>query len=328
LTADTGLRRTKAPARQVEALKPSDKLRSPDEPDEVEKDLESARRELAALKSATPDMAVTFVGERVLSVPIATVLPLQQDAQTRLVTQWRARNPKIAAPGTVEIPGMGRFDSAPTSFREPSEAEAQAHNAEVDLAFKRFDNYLGSWRSWVARNFRTVRLDLVLENSGTAPAEDVDLVIWTEANGVFRAKRPKPPMQPEGPKWRSRFDSSFESLGPRLPIVDAFRDFRDSTADIEGPKIDESEPKSAEFKVRRAKHLVPCPLPVVFFEFSGDEDVRSFGINFTLGAANMRDRRTGSLHIKVITAEAKPLPDPIEHDDSWPAEFADEDDTD
>lgn len=326
LTADTGLRRAKAPARQVETFKPADRLRSPDEPDEVEKDLASTRRELAAIKSAMPDMTVTFGGEKLLEFPFAAILPMQYDMRTRLLKEWRERNPRITAPGAIEIPGMGSFHTALAGFTEPSPSEADAHNSEVEQAYKRFGKYLDSWRDWVAGNFRTVRLDLVLENSGTAPAEDVDLVVWTEAKGVFRAKRPKPPSQPSVPKWRSRFDRPFEPL-VRLPIMDSFRNFRDSAAEIEGPEIDEGDPTSAEFKVRRVKHLVPCQLPVVFFTFNGDEDVKSFTITFTLGAANMRERKTGSLHVKVIPGEPKPLPEPIDHDDSWPDDFADEDGT-
>ena len=50
ITADTGLS-VKAPTRQIAVLVPDERLELDDEPDRAERDLESARRELAALRA-------------------------------------------------------------------------------------------------------------------------------------------------------------------------------------------------------------------------------------------------------------------------------------
>ena len=59
LSADLGLA-PKARSRRIELVAPSDALELPDEPDEVERELEKTRRELAEAKSATPDLSLTL----------------------------------------------------------------------------------------------------------------------------------------------------------------------------------------------------------------------------------------------------------------------------
>jgi hypothetical protein len=46
----------------MEVAMPADRLKLADEPDETERALETARRELAAAKSAAPKLRVTFEG--------------------------------------------------------------------------------------------------------------------------------------------------------------------------------------------------------------------------------------------------------------------------
>ncbi len=65
LTADTGLS-IKAPTRQVAVAAPDERLQRDDEPDEKERELDTARRELAALRAVAPSPKLTLAGEDVL----------------------------------------------------------------------------------------------------------------------------------------------------------------------------------------------------------------------------------------------------------------------
>ena len=59
LAADSGLA-TKARSRRIELVAPAEELELREEPDEVVRELEKTRRELAEAKSAAPDLTLTF----------------------------------------------------------------------------------------------------------------------------------------------------------------------------------------------------------------------------------------------------------------------------
>ena len=59
--------------------------------------------------------------------------------------------------------------------------------------FKKYKKYAEAWPSIVNRYRRSLELKFVLENSGTAPADDVHLNLWTGADGVWLEELPDLP---------------------------------------------------------------------------------------------------------------------------------------
>ena len=110
------------------------------------------------------------------------------------------------------------------------------------------------------------------------------------------------------PKPRNPFDFGitrpFEHFDPgslRLP-----------NDPIDGPNILENEPQSVRYTVKRVKHHVPCDLPVVYFQFDSDEDVRSCTVTYRLVAANIREPKKEDLHIKLSVSTPMEPPSPEE----------------
>lgn len=167
--------------------------------------------------------------------------------------------------------------------------------------------------------FRILTFSLVLENTGTMPADDVDLQLWTEASGTWLEKMPKLPAPPTIPKRRSPYD-----LGPivQMPFLNHLPSnaFLHPAANEDGPNISGGDSEQhVQYSIKRAKHHVPCELPVVCFQFNSDTDVSSFNVNVRMVAANIRKPKTGSLHVEVTrSAPAAPsLPGgAVDDDDS------------
>lgn len=310
LTSDTGLS-IKAPTRHVKAVALDDRLRMADEPDETERALEIARRELAETRSAEPNLRLAFATGSHLELSIQLASTFDEDTLKGLMAAWRARHPRATSTATeVGMPIGGLFQTPNLGFPGyVSEEDADESNREIDGLASAYENYLAEWPSIVNDCRRCIEINLVLENQGTGPADDVDLMLWTLANGVWREELPEPVEPPAMPRQRDRHDFA---LNAHLPAID-MSSLRMPDAPIDGPNIPEDDPTQARYVIKRVKHHVPCELPKVYFQFATDSDVSSFSINYRLVAANIRQPREHSLHIKLSqeAAGAPPTPEQV-----------------
>jgi hypothetical protein len=178
LSADAGLH-TKARSRRIEAVVPPDRLALPDEPDDVDRGLQKARRELAEAKRAMPDLNLTFGGRSTHArFDVQLVRTFDDTTLGQLQEAWRKRYPHIEpTPQSLLDPFGGeiRFPSFEGLPGYTSPEQAQKYNADVDQLRAIYEAYLKLWPSEINRRLRTLKFTLVLENIGTAPADDVDV---------------------------------------------------------------------------------------------------------------------------------------------------------
>jgi hypothetical protein len=329
VTDDTNLR-VKARARSVRVTKPDDALRLPDEPDEAERKLAAANRELAALKSAQPELRATLDGNAHTAFTVQLVKPLADEQTTALLAAWRARYPHVkATPETIHGPGglsvsLKMFDGLP-GFGYVSKEQADESNKARDQIFANYKQYLEVWHAIVNRRRSTLRMPLRLENAGSAPADDVHVEFWTEASGAWLEqphRRPKPPAL-----LKARDPLDFE-IRPFIPNIDHLPNIR-GVRELDGPEMVDGAPPSVRYWARRVKHGAPCDLPEVHFAFDTSEDVDSFTIHYRINAANIREAVEGQIGVKVeapapTEAPPPPPPEPLEHDGDYDEDGNDE----
>ena len=314
LTADTGLS-VKAPTRQVAVVTPDERLELDDEPDETERDLHNARRELAALRAVAPNLKLTIAGKNRMTGEVRRFTEFSATKLGRLLETWRSEHPHVEAPpDSVAIAGGGRISLAELAGFPGflSRKDAREHNATIDRVYGDYKTFLRRWPSRLNALTRCLDFQFVLENVGTAPADDVDLLISTEANGRWLEESPELPPTPTVPKPRSPLD-----VTPPHDFMRHYGGFDPGSLrrwddPIDGPNILEDEPRSVRYTVKRVKHHMPCDLPVVYFQFDSDGDVRSFTMRYVLVAANIRERQTDDLHVKLSVSGAMEPPSPEE----------------
>jgi hypothetical protein len=310
LSADVGLA-TKGRSRRVEVVSPDDGLELPDEPDEVERELAQARRELAEIKSAAPDLRLTFGdGETHSEYDVHLVTAIDDETRGQLLAAWRKRYPYAqGTPSTLTGPaGQGlSLNELMDSFRLISRKEDTDYNVGIDRVFQRYEEFLDSWPASVNAQRRILPFNLVLENGGTAPATDVDLEFWTDARGLWIEDLPKEPSVAPGLRdARSLFDRSV-----RMPYLDHLGEVRlaGMSRNEDGPNILDGPPQRVQYAVKRVMHHVPCGLPAVYFQFEDDDAIGSFTLHVRLVAANIRVPRTDPLH--VLVKRTGPVPPPL-----------------
>ena len=126
VTADAGLR-VKARGQRIEVIAPADDLAIDDEPDETERRLSAANHELAAYKSAAPDLRLTIEGELFIECKVHLVREFDTQTRARLFAEWHSQYPQGRLPGLPRLPGF-----------------ISAEDAEIDLVFGKYKKYLAS----------------------------------------------------------------------------------------------------------------------------------------------------------------------------------------
>ena len=290
-----------------------------DEPDDIERELEKAGREVIELKGAAPDLALTFGNAKThTTFQVRAVTDFDYQALGQLRDAWRKKHPHISGMQDFELPGgqvvsLSAFQGVP-GFVSP--ADAAEHNATIDGYYAQYDAFLKSWPSTLNHHFRILKFGLVLENTGTVPADDVDLQLGTDASGVWLHKVPKLPFPPTVPKRRSPYDLHLVDM-PFLNHLPS-NTFLHPAANEDGPNISgEGSEQRVQYSIKRVIHHVPCELPIVYFQFNLDSDVRSFNVNVRLVAANIRKPKTSSLNVEVTRSApvAPPAPGHTDDDD-------------
>ena len=320
LTDDTGLR-IKARGRRLEVVAPPESLRSDEEPDEVERELERARRELAEARSAVPDLRLTFEGGvDHLHLEWRPFAAFNAAEVAQLMANWRSRHPHVnPMPAAMKLPdgttfSMSVFAGLPGYHTAESAGKA---NAQIDRVAAEYEAYVRAWPEALNACARVLEFGLVLENAGTAPADDVDVRMTTAAAGQWIEERPELPQMPALPPPRDPFGTDFGSLLSRPPAFDLAA-IRRHDEPIDGPNIAKYDDAPAEvhWTVRRVKHHVPVALPSVYFQFHTTGAVASFAVDVRLVAANMRKPRTARLHVEIVQGEPRQTPPPGTFDPS------------
>lgn len=134
-TADLGLR-MKLPAHGLKGMAPNESDRLPDEPDESEKELIHARRELARYASRTPKLELMFADKKLFS----TITMIE--------------------PGPSSLPRLPR-------------AQLMGYVKEPDQ--ERFAAYQREFAVWAQQISLFFDCNLVIENAGTAEATNVSI---------------------------------------------------------------------------------------------------------------------------------------------------------
>lgn len=323
LSDDLGLN-IKAGSRRIEIVRPREELENRLEPDDVERELETTKRDLARFQNAAPRLQLAFAGSGTLGQFVVTLVrPFNYQELDRLKEAWRKEHPHIGVTPTAFPDMRGGISSLKMLEGFPgyvSEEDAQKRNAAIDRYFEKYCGYLREWPLLVNGLKRILPFNLVLENTGTAPADDIDVEFWTEAPGQWLEEPPALPAPPAVPRARSMFDSIADLQTPYL------RDFvvpglRDVSANEDGPHISgDDSGQRVQYIVKRVKHHVPCELPVVYFQFGADEDIGSFTVHVRLVAANITEPSMRTLDVKVSRGALTVPPVPGRTDDEGEAE--------
>jgi hypothetical protein len=301
VTGDFGLR-VKGRAHDLEVASLPEELKLSDEPDPDEKRIKELEREIRELKHAMPKLHVAFRdGGNLLEVTLRPPLMFSDEeirAEKKLI---RLKHKKIGPePETPGVPGVQEMFAR---LFPPSKEAVDRYNDDLDKFYANYDRWLSSkgYRENLLR--RTVRLELILENVGTAPANDIHIFLHfpdgfelqNSLNLGTRASEPAPPARPTGgiasESWPAVFPG-FTELGST-----SIRDIR--PRNISRPQIKRTSSYDVTITAEELKHQLFQPLDPLYGVFDSFEQAWSFGFDYEIVAANVPKPVPGHLDVVI-----------------------------
>lgn len=318
VTSDTGLTlRTKAQRLAIQTMRLSDEYKLPEEPDPEQARIRELETEIRELKATQPKLSVIFEDEHQHTVlALGPHVVPDPDIEDEALRELREQHPKLTPPQSNESEDLTTPRSAASLMRRfnlsnligPEDIEK--YNVRLEKFYEEYSRYLQKDLQHREIKSRSGKIQLWLLNSGTAPAEDIDVFLHFP-DGFQLAPRfrdaPKPPSPPDKPltELEKRMRSVGMGFDPTLfTPPHSFPDLRPSPEpNVSTPRIKRTNSYDVSYEVRYVKHGIRILLSELFIIFDSIESAHSFQIPYEILAANVPQKVAGELHVVVKEAQ-------------------------
>jgi rRNA-processing protein FCF1 len=301
ITNDLGAK-MKAKSLGVNFIIIPEQYRLDEELDETEKKLQSTQKELEELKYKLPKVSLNFKNgaNQLRIIPAKVKINPQEFFEQGAKEIRRKHTPlelEIKNPGFT---GVFPFRVSATMLTE-GEKQIKEHNSKLQKFYSAYDSYLRDMYRYAVYLTFCLEIELVLDNAGTSPAEDIDVNLQFPDRFKLVEELKEVPEEPKAPhKPKNILD--FERIFPIL-------DFKKLTDEIPPPqtlpairKLGKTSHYNVEIKAGDLKHNQTILLPKLYACYESIESMESFHIDYTLMISNIPKKIEGKLHV-IITRE-------------------------
>lgn len=304
ITNDVGPR-LKAKSLHIETLKLEDEYLLSTEPDETELKNIALRKELDEFKNRLPILKLYFKEKSNLATYkkgkvrvskeqfIERELDAAKTETPYLIFHTRESLKKYPA---LQLAAFGPFSLTENQINE--------YNNELDRYYDEYRKYLE--KAFTIFDFKnnSIQIDFLLNNSGTSPAEDIDIEIhfpdgfelYTEENQPNTGKKPSKPYRP-----KNSFDFGYsmgDSIG--MPIIRPPLHFTPEPLNTNKPTIEKTNSYNVTYHIKNLKHNQQFKLETLYAKFEDITLAKGFEIEYKLIISNLPKPITGKLNINFI----------------------------
>lgn len=314
VAADLGLR-LKAKYYQIETICLPDELKLVAELEQTEKRIKELEQEILELQRRIPKLELCFADRTDrLNYKVERFLP--EGIDINAVVQNRIEKLKQEYPKILEDQSSRQLNN-PSAMTigemygsdtpEILPTEISSYNKKLDEFYESYKQYLEEYISWLDVRCRVFLLEISIFNSGTCPAEDVDVsmhfpdgfVLCELSNLPDKPKEPQPPSQLVPRTRKDRLSLAMPSLAvSALPQISSFINSQNRTPpNISSPDIRRSNSYDVKLHVRKVKQNILESFDPMLIIFDSLAQVLSFQIDYQVIAANVPMAVTGKLHV-------------------------------
>ena len=283
-------------------LKLDDKYRLPYETSETVKKIKKLEQENSLLKNKIPELYLCFENDKELlnhSIP-SNSIPQKDFIKKELHNISIGLTPMDME--NIETLNNNDLITAINYQFAPTQEQIDTYNKNLNNYLNQYELYLNNLYNYNEMVACSFEVELILVNSGTVPAENIDIHIHfpdgfelIEKNEFpERPKKPKPPVKP-----KSKLDFS-----PMiLPNISNYSNigYIDNPKDIEilsnKPTIRKTNSYNVDFKREGLKHRYQKKLDTLLLIFSSRAEIKNFKIDYIVSAGNLPTSKKGKLNI-------------------------------
>ena len=301
VSADLGLS-IKSKAQNIKVLRPSETDRLAKELDVDEKRIRDLQKELAEVKNSIPELKLCFwksEKQNVFQIQLQQPIPFSEDEANVEMNRIRVEHPHFLISSKPKKIGEGL--SMQELLRSGvSQSQADNYNAELNSFYQDYDEYLRQRHEFENAMRRSITLEIGLENSGTVPADDIDVHLhFPDGFSLFDADEdlPQKPKPPEPP-------AELGTIGNLRLTVPSFQNLDYTKAlrlpsDISSPQIERTNSYDVRSQIKKAKHGYSLRIAKFLVQFDSYESAASFQIDYSISAANLPKAAYGHLSVVI-----------------------------
>jgi hypothetical protein len=301
----------KAAHYQIQLASLSEALRLAVEQDVLEKKNKELEAELLRYKSREPVLKVRFAnGESHSRFQIARTVNSDSESETALQSILAAAKAKCPLVELGPQSDSEVTNSTNNPFAEMAESVRKAteglqafgrqfyedYNVRARTYYRDYENYLRDTVEFKTLEARTIKLDLILCNTGTCPAEDIHVLLhFPDGFRLYDEDHlPKEPEEPATPSKEMNFFPDV-SLLSSLPDIHRLPRHRDPSL----PRIRKTNSYDVTLETGKLQHGFIWTFSPLYVTFDSRESPKSFSIEYALHAGNMIDVETGQLGVVI-----------------------------
>lgn len=298
----------KATHYRVQLATPSEALRLPPEPDELEKKNRQLEAELLRYKSREPALAVLFEGDEEhlrfqIRRPSDEVLDSEATIQSMLA-EAKAKCPLIERTAQRDSEATTLINPVAAAIAETMRTATEGlqaigrqfqedYNLRARTYYRDYEKYLRDSVEFKTLDTRTITLSLILSNTDTCPAEDIHVLLhFPDGFKLYDNEHiPEEPEEPSPPAREMNLLSNL-SLSSSLPDI-RLPQFRDRSL----PRIRKTNSYDVTLEREKLQHGFDWPFAPLYVAFDSWESAKSFSIGYTVHAGNMIEDECGQLAV-------------------------------
>lgn len=315
VTADDGLLlSTKSQIIQIETIQLSSNDRLQAEKSPEEKKVEILEKELSRVTSRVPILEITWEdGSKSRTRALGKPVPISDDYLENELSEIKSTYPKLIVPEMEkELPDhitLGEMRESP-EYMELFNSKLSVnvitrYNEDLNDFYSRWIAYKKLHYQYLELLATTVCVGLILHNSGSIPAEDMDIEIscsrkckvYIKSSYPRDPKAPSPPAKPFLLRSPDLHAGMLSSLN--IPGLNQFVDIVNNVSDFDIYDLD--DPIEIKLSVGTLKHHLKENLGELFLVFDSARNTYDLEFSYKIFTANSPDVTTGILELNVIS---------------------------
>lgn len=296
----------------ISALQLTEELKLPDVLDDYEKEIKKLERTIHELTSRSPLLRLGFANRSdhakfTLIKPSVTTVEEIEQTMKHLKQQYPTM--AIPPPATVDTSKrksgvtMSELAQLFETIGGYTVEERHSYNAALDQFFSDYRSYLKETVTYLEVQARTVALNVLAYNDGTAPGEDIDIQLHFPDGFTLASSDARRPAKPNAPKAQTTMEKLQESLRspylnsaaflPRGHVVERSTE----RPNVSTPTIRKTKSYDVASRIERLKHNQPIYLYQLYCVFDSFESAKSFEIEYQIKAGNVPNLVSGTLRV-------------------------------